>query len=266
MSDFKRNEEQLVDNMMQKVNLSKDRVNLKKHVVNLSKTIVNLSKESMVDLGDKKARVVVVLDYSGSMRKMYNDGTVQRTLTRLVPLGMQFDDNGTIDTYVFRHDFTKLADLNLENYENYVVEEIQKKMQKYGRTVYSPVLYDIHNKICKKSFWWKVVNFFKRLFGKGSKNKEPVFVLFITDGGNEVGDNVSCDSAIRTLSGSDCFVQFVGIGSDKFKYFSRLPKIKDRKSNNTGSAIINDLDNIGDSELYNVILAQFARWLKEMED
>lgn len=265
MSDFRRNEEDLTNCMLQKVNLSKDRVNLTKHVVNLSKTIINLSKESNVDLGDKKARVVVVLDYSGSMRKMYNDGTVQRTLTRLVPLGMQFDDNGTIDTYVFKDDFTKLVDLNLDNYENYVVEEIQKKMQRYGRTVYSPVLFDIYNNICKKSFLWKIINFFKKLFGK-KKEDEPVFVLFITDGGNEQGDNVSCDNAIRVLSRSNCFVQFVGIGSDKFKYFSRLPKIKDRKSNNTGSAIINDLDNIGDSELYNVILAQFARWLKEMED
>lgn len=265
MSDFKRNEEQLVDSMMKKVNLSKDNVNLTKHVVNLSKTIINLSKESMIDLGDKKARVVVVLDYSGSMRKMYNDGTVQNTLTRLVPLGMQFDDNGTIDTYVFRNDFTKMDDLNLDNYDNYVIDVIQRRMTKYGRTVYSPVLRDIYNHICKKSLWNKIANLFKKIFGKKEKD-EPVFVLFITDGGNEQGDNVSCDNIIRQLSKSNCFVQFVGIGSDKFKYFSRLPKIKDRKSNNTGSTIINDLANIGDSELYNVILEQFAKWLKEMEE
>lgn len=266
MEDLRKDEDKLVSEIMQKVNLSKDREVLEKHVVNLSKSVVNLSKTANINLGNKKARVIVVLDYSGSMRKMYNDGTVQQTINKLVPLGLKFDDNGTIDTYVFRDDFIKLRDLNLGNYENYVMEEIQKKVDRFGRTVYSPVLCDINKNICSKSFLKTILDFFAKLFSKQKEDCDTTFVLFITDGGNETGDNKKCDEAIKMLSYNKCFVQFIGIGSDKFRYFERLPKIKDRKSNNTGSTIINDLNNIGDTELYNIILAEFARWLKEMED
>ena len=99
--------------MMGKISLSKDKVNLEKHVVSLSKCVVNLSKKSGVDLGSTSAKVVVVLDYSGSMTNLYSNGTVQKTINRLVPLGLTFDDNGSIDVYLFQNDYRKLPDLNL---------------------------------------------------------------------------------------------------------------------------------------------------------
>ena len=64
---LKKTEEQLTKEVMGKISLSKDKVKLEKHVVSLSKTVVNLSKKSGVDLGSTSAKVVVVLDYSGSM-------------------------------------------------------------------------------------------------------------------------------------------------------------------------------------------------------
>ena len=90
--------------------------------------------------------------------------------------------------------------------------------------------------------------------------------MFITDGNNENGDNKNCDNIISMLSHKDAFIQFIGIGNSDFRYFSRLSKIKDRKSNNTGYTIINDLNNIHDDELYNIVLKDFARWLKETEE
>lgn len=150
MVDLSKNDEQLTAKLMNKINLSKDKVSLEKHVVNLSKTVVNLSKENNVDLYNKKARVIVVLDYSGSMRKLYNDGTVQNTLTRLVPIGLTFDDNGAIEAYIFRHDGVKLTDITLDNYNNYVDNFINNKVGKYGRTVYSAALYQIYKSIRKK--------------------------------------------------------------------------------------------------------------------
>lgn len=257
MVNLTKSEQQLTSELMGKINLSKDKELLEKHVINLSKTVVNLSKEADVDLGNKKARVVVILDYSGSMRKLYNDGTVQRTLNRLVPLGLKFDNNGTIDTYVFRDDFIKLEDLNIDNYEKYVDREIKVKVKKYGRTVYSPVLYNVYDRMCKtKGF----INFIKKLFKIPIIN-ESVFILFITDGGDETGDYIACDNAIKLLSGANAFIQFIGIGDNKFKYFDRLPKIKDKETENTGSTIIKDLNNISDSELYRVILKDFAKWV-----
>lgn len=101
MIELKKSEEELTKEVMGKISLSKDKTNLEKHVVSLSKTVVNLSKKSGVDLESTSAKVVVVLDYSGSMNGLYKNGTVQRTINRLVPLGLTFDDNGTIDVYLF---------------------------------------------------------------------------------------------------------------------------------------------------------------------
>lgn len=257
MINLTKTEQQLTDEMTSKINLSKDKEVLGSHIINLSKTVINLSKEANIDLGDTKARVVVILDYSGSMKKLYNDGTVQRTLNRLVPLGLKFDDNGSIDTYVFRDDFIKLADLNIDNYEKYVDKEIKAKVEKYGRTVYSPVLNDVYNTMCNQKGF---INFIKRILGLHKKT-DPILVLFITDGGDENGDYVSCDNVIRKLSEAKTFIQFIGIGDNKFKYFDRLPKITGKATENTGSTIIKDLNNVTDDTLYRVILKDFAKWI-----
>ena len=95
MIQLKKTEEELTQHVMGKISLSKDKNTLEKHVVNLSKTVVDLSHKSGVDLGATSAKVVVVLDFSGSMSTLYRNGTVQKTINRLVPLGLTFDDNGT---------------------------------------------------------------------------------------------------------------------------------------------------------------------------
>lgn len=124
---------------MGKISLSKDKVNLEKHVVSLSKCVVDLSKKNGVDLGSTSAKVVVVLDYSGSMANLYSNGTVQKTINRLVPLGLTFDDNGSIDVYLFQNDYRKLPDLNLTNYENYVKNIVNTSGYSMGGTCYVEV-------------------------------------------------------------------------------------------------------------------------------
>ena len=44
MVNLRKNEEELAQEVMGKINLTKDKVNLEKHVVNLSKCVVNLSE------------------------------------------------------------------------------------------------------------------------------------------------------------------------------------------------------------------------------
>ncbi|MCR5165858.1 MAG: TerD family protein [Oscillospiraceae bacterium] len=79
-------EQQIADRMMSRINLSKDKIKLEKHAVNLSKCIIGLSKKNCIDLVNTKAKVVVALDYSGSMSSLYSNGTVQETLNKFVPL------------------------------------------------------------------------------------------------------------------------------------------------------------------------------------
>ena len=261
MVDLKKNEEQLTSEVMSKITLSKDKVNLEKHVVSLSKTVVDLSKKSGVDLGDTKARVVLALDYSGSMSKLYREGIVQETLNRLVPLGLTFDDNGSIDVYLFENEYRKFDELTINNYSDYIKQVIDKSDYNMGGTNYSKVLNAIifGNKKAKK----------RGLFGFGKKktseeplvnDEQPTFIIFITDGDNF--DKQETNDVIRKSSKENVFIQFIGIGNEKFEYLKELDNLDGRERDNTGFVKLKKLENVSDDELYNSVLEQFASWLK----
>jgi uncharacterized protein YciU (UPF0263 family) len=263
MISIKKNEQELTNEVMSKISLSKDKENLEKHVVSLSKCVVDLSKKENIDLGDIKAKVVVALDYSGSMSSLYKNGAVQETINRLVPLGLTFDDNGSIDMYLFQNDYRKMKDVTLSNYENYVKKVNDKSGYHMGGTYYAPVLEAIINTEDNKSN----TGFFGKLFGSKNKSAETnsneiTFVLFITDGENS--DSSRTDSIIRESSDPKCktFIQFIGIGDERFSYLKKLDNLSGRKVDNTGFSKMKDLQKASDEELYNNVLEQFSKWLK----
>ncbi|MBQ2604870.1 MAG: VWA domain-containing protein [Clostridia bacterium] len=255
-----KNENELTQELMGKISLSKDKVNLEKHVVNLSKCVVDLSKRSGVNLGSTRAKVVVVLDYSGSMSMLYRNGTVQRTLNRLVPLGLTFDDNGSIDVYLFSNSFKKLDDLNLMNYENYVNTVVSSSSMSMGGTCYAPVLKAIiEGETKQKGFLFRKTEYIPPIVDGG----DPTFILFITDGENSDCNNT--DSVIRNSSGMNVFIQFIGIGNENFNYLQKLDDMPGRVRDNTGFSKMESLDNAPDQVLYINILDQFAKWLKGLQ-
>lgn len=249
MINLSKNEEQLAQSMKAKVNLSKDKDKLEKHIVSLSKSVVNLSKQSGIDIGEHKARVVVVLDYSGSMNRMYKDGTVQETLDRLVPFGLMFDDNGEIDVYRFEYESKELKPLTIDNYDTYVQDVIKPNWGDMGGTKYAPVLKDINSKYFKKSLFGKV------------KDSSPVFVIFITDGDNS--DKGDTNKIVVETAKNNMFIQFIGIGNESFSYLQKLDDLSGRECDNTGFVKFSDIRKLSDDELYNKVLEQYPDWLKE---
>ena len=250
--------------MMSKISSSRDKVNLEKHVVNLSKCVVDLRKKTGFDLGTVSAKVVVVLDYSGSMSSLYSNGTVQRTINKLVPLGLTFDDNGTIDVYLFSSDYRKIADLNLSNYSDYVSSVINKSGYSMGGTRYSPVLKSIieggsHKEGGFMGFGGTIIKDDPIVDNYG----DPTFVLFITDGEN--ADQSESDAIIRKSSNMNVFIQFIGIGNERFNYLIKLDDLSGRTRDNTGFSKMRDLDRATDNELYSNILGQFSAWLKGLQ-
>ena len=260
---LKKTEEQLTKEVMGKISLSKDKVKLEKHVVSLSKTVVNLSKKSGVDLGSTSAKVVVVLDYSGSMYSLYNDGTVQNTINKLVPLGLTFDDNGSIDVYLFQNNYRKMPDLNLSNYEYYINNIVNASGYEMGGTSYAPVL---------KAIIEGDVQYKGGFLGFGSHREvthalvddgDPTFILFITDGEN--ADKTASDAIIRRSSEMNVFIQFIGIGEERFTYLRQLDDMSGRKRDNTGFSAMRDLNNVSDEKLYNNVLEQCSQWLRGLQ-
>ena len=61
------------------------------------------------------------------------------------------------------------------------------------------------------------------------------------------------------------FIQFIGIGNERFSYLTELDDLSGRKRDNTGFSKMKDLDRATDNELYSNILGQFSAWLKGLQ-
>lgn len=265
------NEEQLTQKVMSKINLSKDKVNLEKHVISLSKSVIDLSKKSSVDLGNLTAQVVVVLDYSGSMSGLYNYGTVQETLNRLVPLGLTFDDNGAVEVFLFQNDFRQMPAMDLSNYADYIEAIIRKSGYSMGGTCYAPVLDAVINGAnvpqtetveTKGLFGFKKTKEVVKLVHQPGlvNDAVPTYVLFITDGANS--DESRTTKLLQDVCTKNVFIQFVGIGNESFRYLEQLDTLSGRSRDNTGFCRMSDLKAVPDDILYTKVLEEFANWLK----
>jgi hypothetical protein len=214
-------------------------INLEKRVDLVKKTI-SLQKKSVPE----KAKVALVLDYSGSMSSLYRDGTVQSVIEKILPLAIQFDDDGELDVWLFESSFRRIESINLSNYSDYIKNE--KILEKYvmGGTKYAPVITDVVNK-----------------YSIEEKSDLPSYVLFVTDGDNS--DKNYTDSAIINASKNPIFWQFIGIGNSQFKYLADLDTMRGREVDNANFFSLNDVNSISDEDLYKRILCEYPDWCEK---
>ena len=220
-------------------------INLKKSVISLDKSLISLEKKSGLSFADHRAKVAVVMDYSGSMSQLYRSGAVQDVLTRLMPLALRFDDNGELDVWLFHQHFHRVESMNLDNFESYVKEEIMNKGYRMGCTSYAPVLEDVLHKYFVED---------------AATSNIPTFVVFITDGAND--DKRATNEIIKESSHKNIFIQFVGIGNDRFEYLERLDDLTGRPVDNTGFIKVADMARLSDEQLFDLLLDQYPDWLK----
>ena len=93
--------------------------------VDLRKRVIDLSKKAEVEinksgLGGKKAQVVLVLDISKSMNRLYKSGVVQGVIERVLALALNFDDDGEVDVMLFGTHSYQLPAVSLDDLEGYV--------------------------------------------------------------------------------------------------------------------------------------------------
>lgn len=220
---------------------------LETHKVNLDKSIVSLQKKNGINLGTHKARVVAVMDYSGSMSPRFADfnGTntneVQRTLTKLFPFALKFDDNGELDVWLFSDSKKRLTEMSTANYASYVNNVAKRARMEMGGTKYAPVIRDVVSTLVDDS-------------------SAPVYVLFVTDGDNS--DKVETDRVIRESAERNIFIQFIGIGGSRFDYLQKLDNLSGRSCDNTGFCEFRSIADVADSEVYDTLIAEYSQWLK----
>lgn len=62
-----------------------------------------------------RARVVLVIDKTGSMHKQYRSRTVHRVVERMIPVATQIDDDGQLEPYLYGRYFARLPDIPIMN-------------------------------------------------------------------------------------------------------------------------------------------------------
>lgn len=83
------------------------------------------------------------MDYSGSMDWLFDNGSVQKTVSRLLPIALRFDDNGELESWLFSNGCKRLKAVTENNYSNYVKKVMKKSGMYMGGTEYAPVLDEV---------------------------------------------------------------------------------------------------------------------------
>lgn len=208
--------------------------------------LVSLAKPIAVQLEKKKltntsARVALVMDMTGSMWMPYKNGEVQAVVNKMLPLAVQFDDDGQLDYWYYANTCERRPPVTLANYKTAVPENWPKVMTALGGTNNEPAVIE------------DVMNYYLG-------TQSPVYVIFITDGGacnpNEI-ERLICQSANMPI-----FWQFVGLDGGNYGILEKLDKLGGRSVDNTGFFAIDDFMNIQDDELYDRLLSEFPVWLE----
>lgn len=224
----------------QKISLTKNEA--LDHKIDLRKKKITVELQKL-NIPQREARIVFVLDHSRSMATLYKDGTVQDTLERIFPLALTFDDNGEMEFYLFDTLYKELDTVNVNNIASYTENVIWPNHGKYGATCYAPIIEEITNRYAKKE-----------------PSHLPTFVVFITDGNNS--DHKQSKDALGVASHYNIFWKFVGIGNEKFAFLEKLDTMDGRFIDNANFVDISDLSDIDDEKLYHLLLEEFGDWLK----
>ncbi|MDN7246267.1 vWA domain-containing protein [Planococcus shenhongbingii] len=214
---------------------------------------ISLKKKAATIVLEKKkltgvsARVGVVLDISGSMRKLYNEGVVQDVVERVLAVASQFDDDGELDVWVYDNEFSRLPAATEATFMGYVEKNILSNtgVHKFGRNDEPKVMEDVIRKYTKQN-----------------PSDEPVFLVFINDGGCKPG----IKKFIVESSNQPIFWQFVGIGDSNFDVLRKLDTMGGRVVDNANFFHLDDISQVSDEELYDQLLNEFPMWLKEAKE
>lgn len=193
------------------------------------------------------ARVGIVLDISGSMQTLYKNGTVQEVVERILAVACKFDDNGTLDVWVYDNEYSRLPSVTERDFGQYVDKHIlnNDRIHKFGRNNEPPVMEDVIRKYTVEE-----------------NDPTPVFIIFINDGGvvKSIKHTIT-HSAVQPI-----FWQFVGIGNSNFEVLKRLDTMEGRIVDNASFFHLDDIAAVSDEELYDQLLNEFPMWIKAAKE
>lgn len=240
--------------------------------------LVNLAKTAKVSLEKRnifgtRAKVALVMDYSGSMSREYSSGRVQRLTERVLALATQLDDDGNIDFFVFDTSAAHLGEVPLDNYVGAVDRLVSNR--RMGTTDYAAAFRSVRD-----HFGFPVptrkTSEKKGLFGRKkqvegaievskpagqSPAAEPVFAIFLTDGAPN--SKPAAVEALIEVSTAPIFWKFLSIGRESFDFLQQLDDLDTRLLDNADYKPIGSIDSISDEDLIDALLDEYDTYVAE---
>ena len=196
----------------------------------------------------ERARVVLVLDKTGSMKALYGRKVVHRVVERMVPVAVQLDDDGDLECYLYARSFARLPDLRVADLGTWPAEFLHLNGV-HGGIDYGP----LGGSNDEVPIMTEIASTLRR------GDRVPTLVLFFTDGGFARRREIT--ELMREASDLPAFWQFVGIGKAKYGVLERLDELDGRVVDNAGFFALDDIDAVDDEELYRRLLGEFPDWL-----
>ncbi len=238
------------------------------HIFNLAKKAdISLKK---ANLTNHDAKVALCLDISASMSSLYSSGKIQRLAEKVLALGCRFDDNASLDIFLFGINSYNAGEMSIDNFPNFI-HHILKRYPLEGGTYYGRVMQEIRN-------------FYFPGAGDGSRYApiradKPVYIMFVTDGAT--ADESATKKQLQWSSYEPIFWQFMAIGKSQkdvkskgiggwfsraiasdFSFLEQLDEMGDRYLDNADFFSLEDPESIADEELYDLLTAEYPDWVK----
>ncbi|MFD8518434.1 VWA domain-containing protein [Streptomyces capillispiralis] len=208
------------------------------------------------------ARVILVLDASGSMSFLYSKGVVADVVERMAAVAAQLDDDGEMQAWTFASNPARLPDLRLGELPEWLrlhvrVGEISlfRRGRKKGL---DPIQVDMRD-VGIQNEEQKVIAEV-RAFVRANPAPVPTLVLFFSDGG--VYRNKEIERELREAVEEPVFWQFVGLGRSNYGVLERFDTLPGRRVDNVGFFAVDDIGTVPDPELYDRLLSEFPLWIR----
>lgn len=166
----------------------------------------------------------------------------------MVPVAIQLDTDGSLETYLYAKTFARLPDLRVADLETWPEEFLH--------------LNGTHGGINYRKLGGSndEIPILTELSGTARRGDPATLVLFFTDGGFYKRTEIT--RVIREASAKPIFWQFVGIGANDYGLLEKLDDMDGREVDNVDFFALDDIDQVTDAELYRRLLDEFPGWLR----
>ncbi|MFD3486251.1 VWA domain-containing protein [Streptomyces sp. NPDC058665] len=242
-------EERLPVDMRKRLSLRKEQV------------AVSLDKHGVTGV---VARVILVLDASGSMSALYSRGVVKNVAERMAAVAAQLDDDGEMQAWTFATNPARLPDLVIGDLPEWLNLHVRVgQMSLFGRK--KPPKGLVAGQVDMRAVGFqneeqKVIAEVRAYVG-ANPVPAPTLVLFFSDGG--VYRDGEIEQQLRAAVEEPIFWQFVGLGRANYGVLQRFDTMAGRRVDNVGFFAVDDIESVSDPELYDRLLSEFPSWLRE---